>query len=63
MGPVVETRTTLAFGRRTNPVFRAIRAELDRRTVPEGPSFVIRPAGTRAQRTKESRRSLGSTGA
>lgn len=46
LGPVVETRTTLAFGRRTNPVFRAIRAELDRRTVPEGPSFVIRPAGT-----------------
>jgi hypothetical protein len=58
VGAVVETTTTLAFGRRTNPVFRAIVAELDRRTVPEGPPFVIRPAGTRAQRTKESRRSL-----
>lgn len=45
--------------KRTDPIFRAIGAELDRRTVPEGPSFVIRPAGTRAQRTKESRRSLG----
>jgi hypothetical protein len=59
LGPVVETKTTLAFGRHTNPVFRAIGAELDRRNVPEGPSFVVRPAGTRAQRTKESRRSLG----
>ena len=59
LGPVVETRTTLAFGRRTNPVFRAIRAELDRRTVPEGPSFVIRPVGTRPQRMKGSRGSLG----
>lgn len=59
VGPVVETTTTLAFGRRTNPVFRAIRAELDSRNVPEGPSFVIRPAGTRAQRMRESRGSLG----
>jgi hypothetical protein len=59
LGPVVETKTTLAFGRHTNPVFRAIAAELDRRNVPEGPSFVVRPAGTRAQRTKESRRPLG----
>lgn len=55
VGPVVEATTTLPFVRRTNPVFRAIVAELDRRTVPEGPSFVIRPAGTRAERTKESR--------
>jgi hypothetical protein len=61
VGPVVETTTTLAFGRRTNPVFPAIAAELDRRNVPEGQSFVVRPAGTRAQRTKESRRPLGST--
>lgn len=59
LGPVVETTTTLAFGRRTNPIFRAIGAELDRRNVPEGPSFVIRPAGTRAQRVKGSRGSLG----
>jgi hypothetical protein len=59
VGSVVETTTTLTFGRRTNPVFRAIGAELDRRNLPEGPSFVIRPAGTRAQRTKESRGSLG----
>jgi hypothetical protein len=55
LGPVVETTTTLTFGRRTNPVFRAIGAELDRRNVPEGTSFVIRPAGTRAQRTRGSR--------
>ena len=59
VGPLVETTTTLAFGGRTNPVFSAIVAELDRRTVPEGPSFVIRPAGTRAQRMRESRGSLG----
>ena len=53
VGPVVETTTTFAFGRRTNQVFRAIGAELDRRNVPEGPSFVIRPAGTRAERLRE----------
>ena len=56
LGPVVETTTTLAFGRRTNPVVRAIGVELEGRNVPEGPSFVIRPAGTRAERTKGSRR-------
>ena len=55
VGPVVETTTTLAFGKRTNSVLRAIGAELDGRNVPEGPSFVVRPAGTRAERTKESR--------
>ena len=59
LGPVVETTTTLTFGRRTNPVFRAIGEELDRRNVPVGPPFVIRPAGTRAQRMRGSRRSLG----
>ncbi|HEX6580379.1 MAG TPA: hypothetical protein VF195_05870 [Actinomycetota bacterium] len=58
VGPVEETTTTLSFGGRTNPVLRAIVAELDRRTVPQGPSFVIRPAGTRSQRLKESRRPL-----
>lgn len=58
VGSVVETTTTLAFGRRTNPVFRSIGEELDRRNVPEGPSFVIRPAGSRAQRMKESHGSL-----
>ncbi len=55
LGPVVETTTTLTFGRRTNPVVRAIGAELDRRNVPADPSFVIRSAGTRAERTKGSR--------
>jgi hypothetical protein len=59
VGPVIETTTMLTFGRRTNPVFLAIGLELDRRSIPEGPSFVIRPAGTRAKRTKGSRRSLG----
>jgi hypothetical protein len=58
-GPAVERTTTLAFGRRTNPIFRAIGAELDRRNVPEGPSFVIRPAGTRTQRMREWRGPLG----
>ena len=53
--PVVETTSTLTFGKRTNPAFRAICAELDRRNAPEGPSFVIRPARTRAERTKGSR--------
>lgn len=38
VGSVVETTTTLAFGRRTNPVFRSIGEELDRRNVREGPS-------------------------
>ena len=50
--PVVETTSTPTFGKRTNPAFRAICAELDRRNAPEGPSFVIRPARTRAERTK-----------
>jgi hypothetical protein len=59
VGPVVETTTTLAFGRRSNPVFHAIGSELDHRTVPEGPSFVIRPRGTRAQRMRGSRGPLG----
>ncbi|MET1010845.1 MAG: hypothetical protein ABWY83_00560 [Actinomycetota bacterium] len=59
LGPFVETTTTLAFGRRTNPVFRAIGEELEGRNIPEGPSFVIRPAGTRAQRMNGSRGSLG----
>lgn len=58
LGPVVETTTTLTFGKRTNPVFRAICAELDRRNAPEGPTFVIRPAGTRAERTNGSRERL-----
>jgi hypothetical protein len=59
VGPVVETTTTMAFGRRTNPVFRAIGAELDRRRIPQGPAFEIRPAGTRAERSRGGRGSLG----
>jgi hypothetical protein len=58
VGPVVETTTSFAFGRRTDPVLRSIGAELDRRSVPRGPSFVIRPAGTRAARMRGSRASL-----
>ena len=59
VGSVVETTTTLAFGRRTNPVFRAIGAELDRRRIPRGPAFEIRPPGTRAERLREGRGSPG----
>ena len=59
VGPVVETTTTLTFARPTNPVFRAIQAELDRRKISQGPSFVIRPVGTRAERMKDSRTPLG----
>jgi hypothetical protein len=52
--PVTKTRGTFGFGRRTDPVLRAMRTELEDRKIPQGPSFVIRPAGTRAQRMKGS---------
>jgi hypothetical protein len=53
-GPVARTTTSFGFGRRTNGVLIAMRAELESRTIPPGPSFMIRPAGTRAERTKGS---------
>ena len=52
-GPVTRTKTTYGFGRVTNPVFVAITTELDRRKVRQGSAFVIRPAGTRAERLRE----------
>jgi hypothetical protein len=48
--PVTSTTTRLAFGRDSNPVLVAILEELERRELAQGPSFVIRPAGDRAQR-------------
>ena len=50
---MARTKTTYGFGRVTNPVFVAITTELDRRKVRQGPAFVIRPAGTRAERLRE----------
>lgn len=55
IGPVTRTTTSFGFGRRTNPILVAMRAELERRKIPEGLPFVIRPAGTREDRTKGSR--------
>jgi hypothetical protein len=52
-GPVTRTKTTHGFGRVTNPVFVEIMTELDRREVRQGPNFVIRPAGIRAERLRE----------
>jgi hypothetical protein len=51
-GPVTHTTTTYGFGRVSNPVFVAITGELDRRKVPQGPTFVIRPAGARTERLR-----------
>ena len=50
--PAVRTKTRLGFGRSANPVLVAILAELGRREVPHGPTFVIRPAGSRAERKR-----------
>jgi hypothetical protein len=54
-GPVTHTTTTFGFGRDTDPVLVAIRDGLDRANVPRGEPFVIRPAGTRQERTRGSR--------
>lgn len=54
-GPITYTTTSFSFGRSTNPVLLAMRTELERRRIPQGPAFVIRPAGTREERTKGSR--------
>jgi hypothetical protein len=61
-GPVTYTTTIFSFGRRTNPVLLAMRTELERRRIPQGPAFAIRPAGTREERTKGSRRVLYRSG-
>lgn len=55
VGPVIRTTTSFGFGRRTNPILVAMSAELERRKIPEGLPFVIRPAGTREDRMKDSR--------
>lgn len=55
LGLVVRTTTSFGFGRGSNPVLVAIRAELERREIPQGPRFVIRPAGTREERMASSR--------
>jgi hypothetical protein len=57
-GPVTRTTTSFGFGRKTNPVLVAMRAELERRELPQGAPFVIRPAGTREERTKHSKGAL-----
>jgi hypothetical protein len=53
--PVTHTTTRLAFGRDSNPVLVAILAELARRELAQGPSFVIRPVGSRAERLRGTR--------
>lgn len=53
-GPVIHTTTTFGFGRATDPVLIAIREGLVRAGVPRGEPFVVRPAGTREERTRES---------
>jgi len=54
-GPVTHTTTTFQFGRDTDPVLVAIREGLEQANVPRGEPFVIRPAGTREERTRGSR--------
>lgn len=61
-GPVTYTTTSFIFGRHTNPVLLAMRTELERRRIAQRPAFVIRPAGTREERTKGSRRVLYGSG-
>ncbi|MEW6060125.1 MAG: hypothetical protein AB1551_08325 [Actinomycetota bacterium] len=51
--PVARTRTTLEFGRATNPVLVAICQSLERAGVHRGEPFAIRPAGTREERKRE----------
>ncbi len=51
---VTRTTTSYGFGKHTNPVLLAIRAELERRRIPQGSPFTIQPAGTRAERMKGS---------
>jgi hypothetical protein len=53
--PVSDTTTTFGFSRDTDPVLVAIREGLDRAGVPSGEPFVIRPPGTRQERTQGSR--------
>jgi len=53
-GPVIHTTTTFGFGRDSHPVLIAIREELVRAGIPRGESFVIRPVGTREERTRGS---------
>jgi hypothetical protein len=58
VGPVTRTTTSFGFGKRTSPILVTMRAELERRKIPEGLPFVIRSAGTREDRMKESRGEL-----
>lgn len=53
--PVSDTTTTFGFSRDTDPVLVAIREGLKRAGVPRGEPFVIRPPGTRQERTGGSR--------
>lgn len=62
VGSVTRTTTTFGFGRRTNPILIAMQSELERRRIPQGPAFVIRPPGTREERTKGSRSMLYRSG-
>lgn len=54
VGPVTRTTTSFGFGKRSNPILVAMRAELEWRKIPEGLPFVIRPVGAREDRTKDS---------
>ena len=52
---MTHTTTRLAFRRDSNPVLVAILAELERRELSQGPSFVIRPVGSRTERLRGTR--------
>jgi hypothetical protein len=52
--PVMGTSHRLGFGTSRDPVLVAILAELSRRGITQRPSFMIRPAGTRADRMRTS---------
>jgi hypothetical protein len=50
-GPVTHSTTLLAFGRDSNPVFVALRKVLEGAAVTQGEPFVVRPEGTREERS------------
>jgi hypothetical protein len=50
-GPVPHEATLLGFGKDSDPVFVALRDALERRTITQLESFVVRPEGTRKGRT------------
>ena len=50
--PALQTTTSLEFARTSSPVFVALRDALMRASIPQGDPFVVRPQGTREERTR-----------